>query len=95
MINLISLLRGTAFFARLPYAGLSAEVPHLEFKVFVRHLLHVEADRRYCGHDLAHLQPVQYRRLAGAVQPEYQYPHLPAPQQPPEVAEQSAWRLGK
>ena len=39
-----------------PDGGLPAEVPHLELEVLVRHLLHVEPDRRDRRHNLAHLE---------------------------------------
>ena len=53
------------------YLGLAPDVPDSEVDVFVLHCLHVKADGRNCGDNLAQLQLVQHGRLAGIVEAEH------------------------
>lgn len=43
------------FYPNSPNTCLSSQVPHLELEVLVSHLLHIEADRWDCRHNLADL----------------------------------------
>ena len=67
-----------------PDLVLAAHVPHGEADVLVLDRLHVEADGRYGGHDLAQLQLVQDGRLAGRVQAYHQDAHVALAEQTAE-----------
>lgn len=75
-----------------PNTCLSAQIPDLELEVLVGDLLHVEADGGYRGDHLAHLQSVEDRGLAGAVQAQDQDAHLPGAEQSAKVAEHPTWK---
>ena len=57
-------------------AGAGGRTPHGEGDVLVLHRLHVEADRRNRGDDLAELELVEDGGLSGCVQPHHQDTHL-------------------
>ena len=66
---------------------LTSEVPDLELEIFVHNSLDIEADGGDGGDHLAGLESVEDGGLAGPVQAQDEYPHLPGPDQVAEITE--------
>lgn len=72
-----------------PNTSLSAQVPYLKFKIFVRNLLYIESNCGYCCDDLAYLQPIQDCSFTRTIQAQNQNSHFPGTKQATKVANQT------